>query len=97
MNNHGEHAWEAWLKFWWTVLIAGVLLTGCAQTVWDKPGVTEADWRRDLYECHYAVAALPPIAQERWDVLNSAAWWSIARQQQMETLCFEAKGYRRVQ
>ena len=26
-------------------------LSGCAQTIWDKPGATQADFNRDSYEC----------------------------------------------
>ena len=26
-------------------------LSGCAQTIWDKPGATQADFNRDSYAC----------------------------------------------
>lgn len=26
-------------------------LAACAQTVWDKPGATQADFQRDAYQC----------------------------------------------
>ncbi len=26
-------------------------LSGCAQTIWDKPGATQADYNKDTYEC----------------------------------------------
>jgi len=40
------------------VLAVGVLLAGCT-TYYSKPGATEAQFQRDLYECQYQAAALP--------------------------------------
>jgi hypothetical protein len=36
------------------LLIAGlfsVAVAGCAKTYWTKPGLTPAEWNRDIYEC----------------------------------------------
>ena len=45
MLRHGSFTWK-------TIAIASsVLLGGCAQTYWTKPGFNAADWQRDNYEC----------------------------------------------
>ena len=33
------------------VAVVSVILSGCAPTIWDKPGATQADFARDSYDC----------------------------------------------
>jgi len=42
------------MKLWVVSLISAILVTGCAtpqKVIWDKPGGTLEDFRRDNYEC----------------------------------------------
>ena len=35
----------------WVVAAIGMVATGCAPMVWDRPGATQADFNRDSYAC----------------------------------------------
>lgn len=55
-----------------------LLLSGCA-TVWDQPGKSEGDFRRDSYECERdAAVVMQPLASRL-----------------MQTRCMESKGWAR--
>lgn len=33
------------------MIVLGLMISGCANTKWCKPGATQADFRRDKYDC----------------------------------------------
>ena len=41
----------AYLKGWIGAAILVFVLSGCAETIWDKQGATQADFNKDSYEC----------------------------------------------
>jgi hypothetical protein len=65
-----------------TLVLACVLLTGCAQTVWTKPGATEANFIQDRAGCTaQAAAAADPIFAQMFlgDCLRGKGWTSERR------------------
>ena len=66
------------------VAVAGPLLGGCAQTVWDKPGATQADFQRDSYDCERDMRQSGYFGGGIVGALNASGF---------ESRCMMAKGY----
>ena len=77
---------------WRHTLRLGLLLltlSGCAQQVWTRPGLTEAAWRADQYSCE---------RDARMSVLSFGGGIAGAIEaSRFQGRCLEAKGYYRVQ
>ncbi|MDX1528707.1 MAG: hypothetical protein R3337_08760 [Gammaproteobacteria bacterium] len=88
-----------------TVIAAALgLLTGCAleqKGQWVKPGVTEAQWKRDNYECTRDATyyeAWAPFYPNHW---SDSPWGPRGRfvstaprlDSHLYEMCLEAKGY----
>jgi hypothetical protein len=80
--------------------------TGCAATLWTKPGVTEAEWVRDRDACAAAAmyvpgatAAMPAVpslatSPSKLDAYRmSTVFTQRQRQQALFASCLRAKGY----
>jgi hypothetical protein len=85
----GRHAtgWALWL-------VAVGALAACASKPpepWTKPGVSEAELRRDLAECERDATGEGPFHFKAW-----AADWETtrARIEQRKRTCMEARGWR---
>lgn len=85
------------------VLLVGMfgLLAACAQQiVWLKPGVTQAEFLRDEYECQRAAAMVPPGPGMVGEPGFAQGWnlgATMAREEEAERLyllCMMARGYR---
>jgi len=67
-----------------------VVGTGCAErTLWDRPGATEADYRRDVYECERD-------ARMATASFGSGLFAMIEAQNFMRRCMTDAKGWREV-
>jgi len=59
-----------------------LLLSGCATTQYHKPGVTEADLIRDVYECERDTRQFERTWEDLWTTQNR--WFR---------LCMKARSY----
>jgi hypothetical protein len=42
------------------IIVSGLIIMGCAQNhVWTKPGITQDQFRKDLYECERDIMGFP--------------------------------------
>ncbi|TAK62300.1 hypothetical protein [Methylobacter sp.] len=76
------------------VLVVGVILmTGCAQTIYVKPGATPAQLAKDNADCQYDVVKNTPT----YDGVSDPIAAGIAmheRKQAILEACYASKGYR---
>jgi hypothetical protein len=80
--------------------------TGCAATLWTKPGLTDAEWTRDRDACATAamrvpgaataMPAVPPLSMSpsKLDAYRmSTVFTQRQRQEALFASCLRAKGY----
>ncbi len=91
-----------------SALLVLLWATGCAATVWMKPGLTEAAWVRDRDACAAAamrvsgtaaaMPAVPPLSASpsKLDAYRmSTVFTQRQRQQALFVSCLQEKGYQR--
>ncbi len=68
------------------LLVVGVLASGCAQTVWTKSGLTEAEFRADDYACERDMRQSGYFGTGIAGALNAKGF---------RERCMQSKGYRK--
>lgn len=76
------------------IILLGLLiaLTGCARTIYTKPGVSSAQLAQDDADCRYDVVKNTPTYDGVGDPI-AAGWAQAERKEAILTACYASKGY----
>ena len=76
-------------------LLTALICAGCAAPTWTKPGLTQAEFLRDRYECERdsELVGAMPTGPYGGLILATAQVGLLARKREMKDMCMRAKGY----
>jgi hypothetical protein len=83
------------MRYFSFCLLTALICTGCAAPTWTKPGLTQAEFLRDRYECERdsELVGAMPTGPYGGMILATAQIGLLARKREMKDMCMRAKGY----